>query len=231
MLPVALFTQSSRIIALSHRAMHLQYKDTRLNSHRKPALQICRSEAWQSMSWWCLCVFFKVFSPCPPLNLDLYPLTVYNHMGAVIRCCAVKHPGGWQSYVFGSKLLDCIITTSKQEAVWLCHSQGGILFSGGKFNDVSVRRADRHSDFFQDNTVAVLNFLPKTDAVLWTEMWQRVGRTDRLTDTPPCITAFCFFLLIAKDTTSYNTVFWSCNVDYQIDTPPLCTASLSIHTD
>ena len=33
-----------------------------------------------------ICVIF-FFPQCPPVNLNMYPLTVYNHMNAVIMCC------------------------------------------------------------------------------------------------------------------------------------------------
>ena len=33
-----------------------------------------------------ICVIF-FFPQCPPVNLNMYPLTVYNHMDAVIMCC------------------------------------------------------------------------------------------------------------------------------------------------
>ena len=45
-------------------------------------------EAWWYMSWWWhLCVFFKVFPWCHPVNINVYLLIVYNHMDAFIICC------------------------------------------------------------------------------------------------------------------------------------------------
>ena len=43
--------------------------------------------------------------------------------------------------------LNYIIVISKLDAAWHCHLQGGRLFSGGKFTDVSARRADLRRDF------------------------------------------------------------------------------------
>ena len=45
---------------------------------------------------------------------------------------------------------------SKQDAVWLCHSRGRRLFSGGKFPEVSVQRADGRSDLFSSQTLSEL---------------------------------------------------------------------------
>ena len=60
-----------------------------------------------------------------------------------VRSWLTKHPGK-RRYVFQSKLHNYIITFSKLEAVWLCHSQGGRLFSGRKFTEVSVGKEHKH---------------------------------------------------------------------------------------
>ena len=41
---------------------------------------------------------------------------------------------------------------------YVLHSWGGRLFSGGKFTEASVRRADRCSDFFSTQTLGELKF-------------------------------------------------------------------------
>ena len=108
--------------------------------------------------WWHLCVF-KVFPWCPPVNLNL--LTVYNDMDAVIMCSDgdPDPPNILESdkVMFNPKLHYYIII-SKQEAVWLPHSRGQRLFSGGKFTEVSVWRADHHCDLFSSQTPSELKF-------------------------------------------------------------------------
>ena len=88
------------------------------------------------------------FSQCPPANLNLR--ISYNHMDALIMCCDCDpDPPNIlesKSYVFCSKLHNYIIAICEKVAV--SHSQGQRLFSGGKFTEVSVRRADHRRDFF-----------------------------------------------------------------------------------
>ena len=59
-----------------------------------------------------------------------------------LRPWHTKHPRKWRTYVFRSTLHNYIIAISKQDAAWLPHSRGRRLFSGGKFTEVSVWRAD-----------------------------------------------------------------------------------------
>ena len=47
---------------------------------------------------------------------------------------------------------------SKQDIVWLFHSWGQRLFSGGKFPKVSVRRAGGRGDLFSSQTRGKLKF-------------------------------------------------------------------------
>ena len=91
-------------------------------------------ELWHNTSWH-LHVFFYAF---PPVNLNMYPLTVYNHMNAVIMCWVwdPDPPNILKSEKFFSlSRLHNYLKTGKQDAVWLCHSWGGRLFSGGKFTE------------------------------------------------------------------------------------------------
>ena len=44
------------------------------------------------------------------------------------------------------------VSLFKLEAVWLPHSRGQRLFSGAKFTDISVQRADHHSDLISSQT-------------------------------------------------------------------------------
>ena len=85
---VALFTQRRQFSAVvcSHRAEHLQCKDEAVsNSHRKPLPRILKRRGGPRHND-DVCVFLKVLSQCLPVNLTMYPLTVYNHMDAVIMC-------------------------------------------------------------------------------------------------------------------------------------------------
>ena len=85
--------------------------------------------------------------------------------------------GKWQSYVIWSTLHNYIIGISKRQTLTGVHSQGGILFSGGKFTDqeraqlpwlffqyklpetVNATRRQRHGEFnFQHSADA---FCPK----------------------------------------------------------------------
>ena len=80
------------------------------------------------VTWWChdgdVCVS-NMFPGCPPVNLNMNLLTVYNQWDAVIMCSDgdPDPPNNLKSgsYVFHSKLHNYINTISKQEAVWLCH--------------------------------------------------------------------------------------------------------------
>ena len=81
----------------------------------------------------------------------MYPLTVYNHMDAVIMFCDWAPDPPRKSYVFRSKLHNYIIAISKQDTVRLSHMQGGKLFCRGKFTEVLVGRADHRSVFFLDS--------------------------------------------------------------------------------
>ena len=49
----------------------------------------------------------------------------------------LTHQTSWKviHYIFRSKLHHDIITISKLDTVWICHSQGGKLFSGEKFTE------------------------------------------------------------------------------------------------
>ena len=76
-----------------------------------------------------------MFPWCPPININ--PQTVYNHMDAVIMC--------WDWDPDPPNILESDkVTFFKLEAV--AHSLGRRLFSGGKFPDVSVQRADGRGD-------------------------------------------------------------------------------------
>lgn len=80
-------------------------------------------------------VFVLMFFPQFPLvNLKMYPVIVYISYG----------------YVFCSRLHNYMIAISEQTTLSNSHSRGRILFSGGKFTEVLLRRADRRGDLFQD---------------------------------------------------------------------------------
>ena len=123
-----------------------------------------------------VCVFFWRCFPQCPRNLHVYPLTLYNHMDAVIMSSDwdPDPPNILESdKVLGSKLHNHIIIISKLEAVWLTCGDGGWYY-GGKFIEVLVRRADRHHDFFQHKLL--VSFLPVTD---W-QMGRNVGEGEEL---------------------------------------------------
>ena len=117
------------------------------------------------------------------------------------------HPGKWQHvfflfvcFLFFCSKLHNYITISKQDAVWLSLLRGGRLFTGGKFTEVLVRRVDLCSDFFFSLKVAwqsCLALLPRTDAVFCAEMWQRVIKTDRMTEA------------FSHKTDSFKAAVWS----------------------
>ena len=164
-----LFTQS--------QAAHL--KDEPLcNSHRKPAPQILKSHDGT-----ChdddICVFFKVFPRCPPVNLNTYPLTVYNHMDDVnmfqLRSWPTRHPRKLHCSLY---ITYNIIAISKLDVVWLPHLQA--IF-WGKVHWGLSQEGWPSQIFFNTNTQWVKVFY-------WTEMGQSVGRTGRRTDNSPCIT-------------------------------------------
>ena len=53
--------------------------------------------------------------PCPPVNLNMYPLTVYNHMNAVIMCC------DWDPDP------PCILESNvRRISAWFPHSKGSV---------------------------------------------------------------------------------------------------------
>lgn len=80
-------------------------------------------------------MFVLMFFPQFPLvNLKMYPVIVYISYG----------------YVFCSRLHNYMIAISEQTTLSNSHSRGRILFSGGKFTEVLLRRADRRGDLFQD---------------------------------------------------------------------------------
>ena len=72
--------------------------------------------------------------------------------------------------------LQPIIAISKLDAVWLCHSWVRRMFSGGKFTEVSVCKADCRGDFvFNTITWVSQNFLLVTDRQKCEE--ESVGQT------------------------------------------------------
>ena len=83
----------------------------------RPKWSVMMAFTW----WWHLCVFYRCISQVPPLNLNIYLLTVYNHIDAVIKCCDwdPDTPNILESdkHVFCSKIHNNIITISKQKAV------------------------------------------------------------------------------------------------------------------
>ena len=97
---------------------------------------------------------FKEFPRCPPVNLN--PRTVSNHIDAVIMC------SDWdpdplnilESERFTFFALNYIIAISKLDAVWLPHSWGRRLFSGGKFTE--VWGADLRGDLYQHKHLSEL---------------------------------------------------------------------------
>ena len=85
-----------------------------------------------------------MMSVCFPHRV--YPLTVSDHTDAVIMCC--DPPCILESDKVMFLALNYIIAISKWNAVCLSHVRGGRLFSGVKFPEASVRRADHCRDFF-----------------------------------------------------------------------------------
>ena len=157
-----------------------------------------------------------------PINLNMYLLTVYNHMDAVIMCCDwdPDPPNTLESFVFLSKLRCYIITMINPDDVWLVHSRGGMLFSGGKFTEVSVRRADRRSDFFSKTSATTMKQWKETNTwwvkvfcwqvVFQAEMWCRVTRTDRRTDRRTGAMTVTLLLLFGHVTLLCGTFKWTC---------------------
>ena len=65
-------------------------------------------QSWQHTSgWWSLSVFLRCFPRCPPVNLNMNLLTVYNHMDAVIICW------DWDPVPSNIKLSLCEETTAE----------------------------------------------------------------------------------------------------------------------
>ena len=85
-----------------------------------------------------VCVFSRCFPGVSPVNLN--PRIVYNHMDAVLMC------HDWDpdppNILEGDKVMffalnySYINAISEQDTVWLCHSWGHRLFTGGKFTEV-----------------------------------------------------------------------------------------------
>lgn len=73
-----------------------------------------------------VCFCMMRFPRCPPVNLNMHPLTVYNQMDAVVICIM-------ESDEVKFFTLNYMIEISKQDAV-----------SWEEYPEVLVRRADRH---------------------------------------------------------------------------------------
>ena len=90
----------------------------------------------------------SVFPVSPAVNLNLQTVYIIWMLCVVIKI--LTHLTSWKvmKLCFRTKLHNYIITISKLDSVWLPHWQGRRLFSGGKFLEVSIGRADGHSDLF-----------------------------------------------------------------------------------
>ena len=134
---------------------------------------------------WHLCVFFITLPPGVPAD----------YLKSYGCCYNVLWLRSWVTFFFCSKWHNYIIAISKQH----CHSRRGRLFSEGKFTEVSVGRADRCGE----------TFFAGYRGCFWAEMWQRISRTDRMTDTFPPITADFLSSYKLPETLP---VVWSCHV-------------------
>ena len=133
------------------------------------------------------CMFFTMCFPrCPPVNLNMNLLTVYNHMDAVTKCCDwdPDPPNILKSDKVKFFTLNYIITWSPSVNRTLSnsYSQGGRLFS--------------------DRVITTKHFfLPETDVFFWPEICGRLGRPDKMTDrrtdrmTDTSITSVFFFFI------------------------------------
>ena len=109
-LRICLYTQNQAALAIRCTSVSFHTAHWSCRSKRGIVVQI--------MMLWSVCVFLKVFPRCLPVNLNMYPRTVYNHMDVLwLRSWPTKHPRKWQIYVFHSKLHNYIITISKQDLV------------------------------------------------------------------------------------------------------------------
>ena len=99
-----------------------------------------RGERFTSWRWrpHAFCVFLALIKVCVVSLPFLLP--VGHFVGLWLPHCQ-------QSYVFCSRLHNYIVTISKLDAVWLSFLER-MLFSGGKFIEVLVCRADHRGDFF-----------------------------------------------------------------------------------
>ena len=76
-----------RSVVHSHRAKQLRREDAPVcNSYSKPALWVQRGLTAHVMMLTSVGVFSRYYPRCPPVDLNVYPLTVCNHTAAV-RCC------------------------------------------------------------------------------------------------------------------------------------------------
>ena len=100
----------------------------------------------------------SVFPGVSPVNLNLR--TVYNHMDAVVMRSDWDPdlPNILENDEVTFFALSYIITISKLDTVWLPNSQGWRPFSGGKFPEVSVRRADSRGYLFSSQILSELKF-------------------------------------------------------------------------
>ena len=140
--------------------------------------------------------------------------TVCNHVDAVIMCSDWDHdaPNILESDKVKVFTLNYIFAISKLDAVWLCHSRGRRMFSGEKFTEVSVWRADRRGHFFfNTNTLWVKVFASdrcyfscRSVTKSWQDRWE-----DRCFSTYSCS---IFSLIEAVKDSYYITFVWSCKV-------------------
>ena len=140
-----------------------------------------------------VCVFSRCFPSVPPVNPNL--LTVYNHMDVNILCCDLDPDSSniLESDKVHSKLHNRhIIAISQLDAVWLCHSQGGRLYSAEKFPVVLVGRADHCGDFCRHKHFVSKSFTHQQALCFWAEMWRGAGRIEERTDASLCTTVVFF---------------------------------------
>ena len=95
------------------------------NSHQQ-AGAVDPKEQWRYMSWWWRLCF--VFPRCHLVNLNMYPLTVYNHMDSVIimfwlRSWPTMHPGNvfhsiWHNYIIAISKQDTVSLAGREAVFW-----------------------------------------------------------------------------------------------------------------
>ena len=117
----------------------------------------------------------------------------------------LTHQTTWKVSVmfFHSEWHNYITAITKLDAVWFCHSRGGRLFGG----ESSLKSRSGGLTITGWHSVS-WSFLLVTDPFLGggAEMWWRVGRTGRRTDTSPCTAAVFFPSYKLPKTVTVTTV-------------------------